>query len=583
MNPPSPQPRFSRVFVQQVGVLLLTFTFVGCGLAMSSEDRLDRAERSFNDGDIRAAIIDTKDVLLDEPDNLRGRLLLGRVSVASGDGASAEKELKRAVELGAGEQEVAADLARALLMQGKFSAVFEEVPLDTAVSPDDEVVIRVAHGDAYMGLDQPETAREIYMTVLERNPEDLAAQLGIASSYVAERNFVQAQSAIGHLLESHPEAPQVWLYSGGFNARTGDFEAAEANFRVALDLANAQNSRSARLEALSGLSNSLFELGESDEARQYVEELSSEAPQSIETRLLVARVAFIDKDWKAVQQNLQQVLVHVPDFRPAQVMLGSAHLQSGNLKQAEMYLSSAVAAQPDDIGARQLLAATQLQMEKAKEAQESLAPLVERADADPVSLRMAARASMNLRDVEEALKYLRRSVDEDPDNVDLRFQLAATLIEVGRSDEAQSMLNSIDVSGSSEAEYRRDALAVLNALRLGKAVEAQQAAERLAAEHGDKHGAFNLLGAIHLAGQDLESAKVNFEKASTLAPTDLVSQRYLAIIDASQGDLESAADRLRNVLADLPNAGPEGPKGGRPFRPGFRPVSAASRGRGGAE
>ena len=76
-----------------VGCLILLLVS-GCGLAMNNEDKLDRGEQAFAEGEYRAAIIDAKDVLLDEPDNVRGRLLLGRASVKVGDGPSAEKELQ---------------------------------------------------------------------------------------------------------------------------------------------------------------------------------------------------------------------------------------------------------------------------------------------------------------------------------------------------------------------------------------------------------------------------------------------------------------------------------------------------------
>lgn len=102
----------------------------GCGLAMDNEDRLARGEQAYTDGDFRAAIIDAKDVLLDEPNNLRGRLLLGRASVEVGDGPAAEKELQRAIGIGASEVDVAAEMARALLLQGRFERVLNEVPLE---------------------------------------------------------------------------------------------------------------------------------------------------------------------------------------------------------------------------------------------------------------------------------------------------------------------------------------------------------------------------------------------------------------------------------------------------------------------
>jgi cytochrome c-type biogenesis protein CcmH/NrfG len=92
-------------------VLILCFlSMVGCGLATSSEERLDRAEAAFQDGAYRAAMIDAREVLRREPDNIRGRLLLGRISLAAGDVGTAEKEFRRAVDLGTPLEHVILDL-----------------------------------------------------------------------------------------------------------------------------------------------------------------------------------------------------------------------------------------------------------------------------------------------------------------------------------------------------------------------------------------------------------------------------------------------------------------------------------------
>ena len=50
-------------------------------------------------------------------------------AAATGDGASAEKELRRALELGASELDVQPWLARALLLQGDLEPLYElEIP-----------------------------------------------------------------------------------------------------------------------------------------------------------------------------------------------------------------------------------------------------------------------------------------------------------------------------------------------------------------------------------------------------------------------------------------------------------------------
>jgi putative PEP-CTERM system TPR-repeat lipoprotein len=533
-----------------LGFVLLLVS--GCGLTMDNEDRLSRGEQAYTDGDFRAAIIDAKDVLLDEPDNMRGRLLLGRASIEVGDGAAAEKEIRRAMQLGIKPQEVAAVLARALVSQAKFDEVLDEVHVEGISSIDAEITVRVVRGDAHMGLLQTEAAREMYLSVFELEPENLDARLGIVSTYVVERNYLQARGSIDSVLESFADSSRAWLYSGSFNMQVGDFKTAGAHYEVARELASSKNNMVARLKAVTGIAESLLERQDVESARPYVETLIATAPESLQTKLLAARIAYADQDWTLAQQYLQQILQVAPKFRPAQMLLGAVHLRSGNLSQAEMYLSSAVALRPDDVRARQLLAETQLQMQKSDAALESLAPIISAPDADLESLQMAARASLGRRDVDNALKFLRRSIRENPGNVDLQFQLAATLLRVGRNEEAGAVLDGINVAGAVGDAYRRDALRVLTAVRDGRSGTALLAAQQLVSSYSDRSGAFNLLGVVQLANSDPTAAQASFEQAVKLNSNDVVAHQYLAAIDEAAGKIDDAAARYEKILSDQP-------------------------------
>lgn len=531
-------------------VLLLS----ACGLAMDNEDQLARGEEALAGGDYRAAIIDAKDVLLDEPDSLRGRLLLGRASVMVGDGPSAEKELRRAIQLGTAPADVAPGMARALLIQGKLQEVLDEVPFEGLASSTAEAEVRAARGDAYLGLNQLAEAREMYSSALDLQPENLDARLGVVSSFIAEENYAQARGGIDQILETYADNPRVWLYSASFNMRSGDFKSAQANYSVALDLATSADDEASRIQALTGLAESMLAQEDGESARTLIEQLKADAPQSLQTKLLQARIAYNDEDWATAQQNLQEVLAAAPDYRPAQILLGTVHMRSGNLSQAENYLSAAVATQPDDVRARQLLAETLLQMRSAEEAQAALAPIVGGPDADLMSLQMAARASLGRNEIDEALKYLRRSVEEDPGNADLRFQLAATLLQTGRSEEAEAVLDAIDVSGSEETAFRRDAMRVFTAIREGNQAVALAAAQQVAEAHPERFAAFNLLGTMQLANRDIDGARISFQQAANLAPKDLMSRQYLAAIDEWTGDLASAKTGYESILAEKPDA-----------------------------
>ena len=92
------QSRFRKTVCAAVWTL---FFISACGIALNTEARLARGQQAYDSGDYRAAIIDAKNILQTEPDHIGARLLLGRSSIGVGDIRSAEKELRRALELGA--------------------------------------------------------------------------------------------------------------------------------------------------------------------------------------------------------------------------------------------------------------------------------------------------------------------------------------------------------------------------------------------------------------------------------------------------------------------------------------------------
>src|SRR5262245_51775082 len=71
----------------------------GCGLFMSPERRIARAEQFIAEGDWGSAAIELRQALEASPDDAHGRLLLARVAYHTGDLRAAEKEATRATEL----------------------------------------------------------------------------------------------------------------------------------------------------------------------------------------------------------------------------------------------------------------------------------------------------------------------------------------------------------------------------------------------------------------------------------------------------------------------------------------------------
>ena len=543
-----------RFPLMAAGLALLLVT--GCGLAIGVDDKLDRADDAYAEGDFRAAIIDSKDVLLKEPNNLRARLLLGRASLKVEDAASAEKELMRAIELGEDPANVAEDLGKALLMLGQYERVLEEISPDVASSGNEVHPIQQLRGEALLGLNRPTEAREAFSTILESDENNVEAQLGVVSSYVSERNFVQARATLDQIISSSGDAVEPWLLSGSLYFQARNVGLAETHFQRALELAESQEDRNFRLLALSGLGDVYLAKNDVESARAISDRMMEMAPGAPGAMHLASRVAYIDGDWVKAENLSQGVLQRIPNYRPAQLLLGAVHLNNGNLEQADAYLSSVIAAAPNNSQARNLLAQTRLQQQDAQAAQVLLQPTLDGSAPNAGSLALAAQASVSLGEFDKAVEYLERAVDASPDNVAAQLDLATTLLMAGRIDEAQSILDSVDFSGDEANRYRSDILSVISLVRSGDTATALDKATAMKDQWPQNVRVLTMAGALEMLSSDVAAARESFEEALKVSPDDFVTIMGLAQLSAGAEDQEATRHWLdRAVAADPQNFG----------------------------
>jgi len=101
-----------------VVVVLSLAILTACG-ADSPEHLMASAKEYVAKREYSAAIIQLKNALRSEPNNGAARLLIAEAYLGSRDPVSAEKELRRALELNQPHEKTLPMLARALLEQGK--------------------------------------------------------------------------------------------------------------------------------------------------------------------------------------------------------------------------------------------------------------------------------------------------------------------------------------------------------------------------------------------------------------------------------------------------------------------------------
>ena len=531
----------------------LVLLVAGCGLSMDHGERLQRAEQAYEAGEYRAAVIDTKRILQDEPDNRAARLLLGRASLRAGDPATAEVELRRAVDLGVDFSEVVVNLAESMVRLGRYNEMLDKIRPDMAANDADRLAVLRLRGDATMGLQLPESARDIYLEVLEANPANSHARLGLASTYIAQEDYGEARRILDELLAADPDFAQGWRASASLHLSGGDAESAVQDFERAVELSAGADDTENRAQALGGLIEAHLAAGDTAAAKAAVEQLRSLTGGNVASRYLAARVAYLEEDLDTAQTELQQVLKAAPEYRPAQLLLGAVHLRKGNLGQAEMHLSAVVAAAPASANARRLLAETRLRQDRAEEAQEVLRPLLGGEDRDAATLNLAVRASLEAGDYDNAIAYLTQAAESAPDDPAIQLDLAAAYLAAGEAEQAESIIRSLPEEAG-DASYRRDFLQVMAPLRRGDPTTAMQEAETMLERWPDDARVRNLIGGVALSMDRLDEAREHFLAAQKIAPEDIAAYINVARIDTREGNLEAAREQYLAALEQRPES-----------------------------
>ncbi|HLF09780.1 MAG TPA: XrtA/PEP-CTERM system TPR-repeat protein PrsT, partial [Gammaproteobacteria bacterium] len=500
--------------------------------------------RSADRGDLRAAVIDLKNVLQQEPENGTARLELGRVSLRLGDLDSAVRELEYAQELGVPYEQIALSLAQAHLMRRDHAAALECLDKATfAADAERKEALRI-RGSALLDLKRAAEAQQAFEDALRIDERLLPALLGLAAARYELAGLDEARSTLDVAVSRVGRDPQVDLMWGSFLSREQRFAEAAAVFRTALTASDAAVNESLRALALAGIADSQMALGDTKAALETTADLIAAAPGSTAAHFLRARALFLSGSYEEARSDLQRLVVADETNTPAQLLLGAINFVQGNLGQADMLFSSVLAAEPGNNFARKLLADTRLRQKKPRDALAVLAPAVKAGDRQ--SLELAARASVEAGDLDAGLGYLEQGLSAHPEDTRLALQLAAGYIAAGRLQRAVELLEK--VPEGAEAGYRREVLLVAAQLRFGNLSEALRMAQRLVATHPADPLAQAMLGGL-LVGQGRQAeARAHFSRAVELDPRNAAALVNLGKLDLLEGRLEAAEQRLKAAL-----------------------------------
>jgi putative PEP-CTERM system TPR-repeat lipoprotein len=534
------------VFRQSRGVCLL----VACGFAMALAgcnpfaDPKDKARAAFEQGDLATARIEAATAIQKSENDAEAHLLLGSILLAQGDLVTAERTLKRSLDLGIDRTRVDPLLARVWLRTGQHQVILDELKATPSHQGAALAVVLAARGQALLAqrdIEGAQAALDEALKVVADLPEALIGQAQLA--YMRE-DTARAMSLVEQVLAKQPRQAEAWEMKAQMLVLAGKAEEAIA----AYDEAAKANPANLTLDL--SAAELLLEAKRFGEARKRIDAVRARAPDYAPGRYLEAQWHFIQRDYDKALEVAQDARRHAPGFAPLGQLIAMTHLARGNPNQAEEELRALVQTHPRHLGVRRLYATTLIRQGKAKAALDVIGPVLEKLPDDPTWLRLAADAYAATRDYSRATQALERAAKATPGDATAQARLG--LLRLAGGDTTRGLRALEDAVAADPQSIGPDvALALLHLERrdFAKAVEI---ARGIQVKQPKQPIGFHLAALAQAGTQRMPEARQSFQRALELDPGYWPAVKALARIEEVAGRPDQARTLIEALLARDP-------------------------------
>lgn len=524
--------RFSlKLLVLSTSIIFSTTAFA---------DAIDEARQSFTQGAYTTAVIQLKNLLQDDPNNIEARLLIGRTYLKQFEMATAIKELEKARDLGAEATSWLLPLSHAYLLSGQYDKVLE-VSEKLAVLPSlKKARLLAIIGNAQLGKNQIADAKETLNKSLAQQP-NTDAKTGLARIAMFEQQLDKALTLLDEALELKPSNLEALVSKSQVLAAQGEFPAAIKALNQALDQeGRLQNARLMRAELY-------IRTNQFDKARLDTEKLIEQNPNNGLAYFTLARLQLNDQEYSEAQISAEKALRFVPQHLMSHFVLGAAHYAQQHFQQAQFYLEKFISAQPNHLIANRLLGAIYLQLEDAESAIELLQAFETNTNIEDAQLlNLLGNAYLKSGDYTLGTETLNRALAINPDIKNTRTQLAIGQIATGDIDQAISELeNAIDLPDATEQTSIMLILSYLNQKQFGKAFAAINKANK---QYPTSGVFYNLKGMAYENQKDIGSALNAYQQALNADSSFIPALLALAKLDIKAENYDAASNQLKKAL-----------------------------------
>jgi len=557
---------------------------------------IERAETYTDQGQYRSALLEVRNAIKADPDNVDHVVMLAELYLDIGAAREAAELLEPWMEGHASD--VALPLATAYVRLGKHLSARETLDQYQPQSPVQQTEASLLRAEALRLSGDATEALSLFRNLMENHPSNPQAVVGTLRAQLDLNQASQAVRTANDWLQQNPPEPQVRYWKGAAQYQENDLDgAAQTLTDAASELPSSDVFLPVRRNILTLLSRVLTEQGKAVEAQVYNKILAEHQDTTAREQGEAAIAALQEGNVDEAKRILGDMLEMDPDNRAAALMLGALSTSTGNAEEGSRLLAENL--DPETTPTPFLRSATMAQIDtgKREEALQTLERAMEARPNDNDILAMHGILALSFDDEERqtaGIASLQKAINNEPERTRLRLALAHHYITSGQPDAAITQLlevarltpdriealqqatrlyarshppqDTVDwldglAEQSPELEQNADVLAALVNIGVGNLAQAR---ERLApyqqtdSEYVKQADIELLLAETRAAvnAGNYETARAKASEAIGLAPNSLRVLLLPAAISQAEGDLDRALEEIDAAEEVTGKAGP---------------------------
>ena len=343
------EPWMSQVNLQGTLWVLVALVLVNAvpfsALAKTSPESIgyyEEAKDYLKKGDVKSAIIQLKNAIRADSNNIQARYDLAIIYLRGRDGPSAEKELKSARDRGMDENKIIEPLAQAYSLQSKYAELLEDIkPGDRPAKVNASILS--ARAGAYVALKKLDLAEKELHEAIKIAPQSPIVLLALSQVHKVQGRFAEAEAQIDKVLSADPENQRALLRKGSLQQARKDYDGAVESYSKALSL------NEANLPVRVARATADIARGNVEDARADIDRALASSPNNPIARYLDALLLAREKKYVEAKDAMQPVANILANYPPALYLQASLSFAQGQIEQSQTQVKSYLAKVPNSV------------------------------------------------------------------------------------------------------------------------------------------------------------------------------------------------------------------------------------------